>query len=643
MDPRIGWFQPEQLGPSTILWLQIWETTQGLRHLYFNNNCNINTRSSNAVTDFGGMTEGMDQESSGGPGHLEVQGDFLSLETDNNHLGDCSLKGLDTGSKNKRRWSNRASTYGWNFKNPRGVGGMPWKTRSYSKGVVGLHEEILDFVKYMSPTPEEKEMREDVFNRIENVVKKLWPSADVHVFGSSKTGLYLPTSDIDIVVYGKWETLPLWTLEEALRKHNIAEENSVKVLDKATVPIIKFKDSVTELKVDISFNMWHAVRSSKVILDFVEKYPPLKYLVIVLKQFLLQRDLNEVFTGGIGSYCVFLMVVSFLQLHLRDDARSPNSNLGVLLIEFFELYGRHFNYLKTGISVAGNGSYVAKDDVQKNMSDGYRPSMLYIEDPLQPDKDVGRGSYGAMQVKQAFEYAYVILSQAVSAVADYYPNKELGSILSRIIRVTKEVTEYRVWIAERWGQLTRSRSACNGSDVTLIIESQQLDKCNNNISENTDVVEHSRSKNSESLSKHTSNSPSVALSSSSSSSSSSSTLSSSSEDSDGTPCKSSKQHSRLQPNTNKVTSREPAVGSAQPSTKSQGSQAASHYISHNKSQPQQHSTRLFRPSSRGVHVQMNASHSAPAKNQHHQGHQGSRFYHNKRRKHKQEMPAAGVC
>lgn len=76
-------------------------------------------------------------------------------------------------------------------------------------------------------------------------------------------------------------------------------------------------------------------------------------------------------------YCV-------LQLHYRDDVCNPNMNIGVLLIEFFELYGRHFNYLKTGIRIKDGGCYVAKDEVQKNMMDGYRPSMLYIEDPLQP-------------------------------------------------------------------------------------------------------------------------------------------------------------------------------------------------------------------------------------------------------------------
>ena len=85
--------------------------------------------------------------------------------------------------------------------------------------------------------------------------------------------------------------------------------------------------------------------------------------------------------------CVCVRACVRVQLHYREDVSSPNTNMGVLLIEFFELYGRHFNYLKTGIRIKDGGCYVAKDDVQKSMMDGYRPSMLYIEDPLQPGRD----------------------------------------------------------------------------------------------------------------------------------------------------------------------------------------------------------------------------------------------------------------
>ena len=50
-------------------------------------------------------------------------------------------------------------------------------------------------------------------------------------------------------------------------------------------------------------------------------------------------------------------------MHPRMNAGNSDSNLGVLFIEFFELYGRHFNYVKTGIRVKDGGSYVSKEEV----------------------------------------------------------------------------------------------------------------------------------------------------------------------------------------------------------------------------------------------------------------------------------------
>ncbi|KAM3596383.1 uncharacterized protein V6R79_013630 [Siganus canaliculatus] len=357
----------------------------------------------------------------------------------------------------RRKSDNKASTYGMNYLLSNCTNGnyastsTPWKTRKYNPGVFGLHEEVMDFYNYMSPRPEEAAMRKEVVNRIEMIIKELWPTADVQIFGSFSTGLYLPTSDIDLVVFGKWERPPLQELEQALRKHNVAEPCSIKVLDKATVPIIKLTDQETDVKVDISFNVETGVKAASFIKDYIKMYPVLPYLIFVLKQFLLQRDLNEVFTGGISSYSLILMVISFLQLHSRIDARNPNENLGVLLIEFFELYGRHFNYLKTGIRIKNGGAYIAKEEIMKAMNNGYRPSMLCIEDPLLPGNDVGRGSYGAMHVKQVFDYAYTVLSHAVSPLARSYPNKDSESTLGRIIRLTPEVIKYREWIIKKWG------------------------------------------------------------------------------------------------------------------------------------------------------------------------------------------------
>ena len=117
--------------------------------------------------------------------------------------------------------------------------------------------------------------------------------------------------------------------------------------------------------------------------------------------------MNEVWTGGISSYGLILMVVSFLQQHPRDER-----NLGILLIEFFQLYGRQFNYQKCCIRVKNGGQYIKKDEMLEQMKGDngaigkYIPNFLSIEDPLTPSNDIGRASHGAENVKDAFEHAY---------------------------------------------------------------------------------------------------------------------------------------------------------------------------------------------------------------------------------------------
>lgn len=155
---------------------------------------------------------------------------------------------------------------------------------------------------------------------------------------------------------------------------------------------------------DISFNMCNGVKSAELIKSYMRQYPVLPKLVYVLKQFLLERDLNEVFTGGISSYSLILMCISFLQLHHRPDDVNKHCNLGVLLIEFLELYGRKFNYMNTGIRIKDGGRYINKEEMQKDMTDGHRPSLLCIEDPLLPSNDIGRSSYGVLQVGRLIHF-----------------------------------------------------------------------------------------------------------------------------------------------------------------------------------------------------------------------------------------------
>ncbi|KAL5021958.1 hypothetical protein ScPMuIL_001113 [Solemya velum] len=469
--------------------------------------------------------------------------EFIPLDITNNFDHKHGATNSQNSIKNqqnhlKRKRENRACTYGLNHSSYkhflREDGGLtPWKPKKkiYTPSIVGLHEEIKDFYEYMSPTPEEASMRTEVVQRIQSVIKVIWPEADVQIFGSFRTGLYLPTSDIDLVVFGKWNSLPLFTLKKALLDKKITDEANIKVLDKASVPIVKLTDLLTEIKVDISFNMTNGVKSANLIKQFMEEYPNLKYLVLVFKQFLLQRDLNEVFTGGISSYSLILLSVSFLQLHPRIDATDPKANLGVLIIEFFELYGRNFNYLKTGIRIKSGGAYVPKEVIQKDMDSGHRPSLLCIEDPLTPGNDIGRSSYGAMQVKQAFEYAYLALTYTV-APQNAYLLKGNQSILGRIVRVTDEVVEYRRWIKENFVAKIPENSIIESNQRTYAsVTTKGSASQNDNLNNRTTTCEKRQS----TADSENSDSSSVYKSSSSSSSTSSSSSLASESDTDSNP------------------------------------------------------------------------------------------------------------
>ncbi|XP_058445784.1 non-canonical poly(A) RNA polymerase protein Trf4-1-like [Malaya genurostris] len=498
MDPAVAWFQEEQEGPAKRMWMSIWETMAELDPPLTVPVENLKPqRAGTEKSNRGGGGGGGENRIIGGGGgtgddshhhvnhhhHHHHHGNALSENNNNNNNSNTSnISGngnnnngnngnnTPTGgggtilvNNNEKNYNptrkkagstvdNKASTYNMNKQHLRLIGihgGCPWRppTFKYGRGIIGLHEEIEQFYAHMIPTPTEHALRVQVVARIEAIVLNLWPMARVEMFGSFRTGLYLPTSDIDLVVIGRWDKLPLRTLEIELINRGIAESMSVRVLDKASVPIVKLTDRETQVKVDISFNMQSGVQSAELIKDFKRKYPVLAKLVLVLKQFLLQRDLNEVFTGGISSYSLILMCISFLQLHPRANL-NQTTNLGVLLLEFLELYGRKFNYMKTGISVKSGGRYIPKEELQREMIDGHRPSLLCIEDPLTPGNDIGRSSYGALQVKQAFEYAYIVLMQAVSPLNKFLNDCNRQSILGRIIRVTDEVIDYRKWIKE---------------------------------------------------------------------------------------------------------------------------------------------------------------------------------------------------
>lgn len=287
------------------------------------------------------------------------------------------------------------------------------RIKSAEHPIIALHYEILEFERFVSSSLEETEKRKQLVERVTEIVQQIWPNSTVHVFGSFATNLYLPSSDIDLCVLGSPENgskRELHLLADVLRRKT-NKMRRVLAIDKARVPIIKVTDRETGIQCDISFATTNGIENVKHIQSYLKRYPCLRPLMMTIKCFLHQRALNEVHEGGIGSYLLLLSIVSHLQMipvNFPDMKRREFiANLGSLLLSYFQLYGKLFNYMKTGVSVRNDGYYYEK--AERFPFETKRPNLLSVEDPRDEENELGRNSFAISRVRSAFSQGYECL------------------------------------------------------------------------------------------------------------------------------------------------------------------------------------------------------------------------------------------
>ncbi|KAI8851225.1 hypothetical protein BC829DRAFT_368731 [Chytridium lagenaria] len=299
----------------------------------------------------------------------------------------------------------------------------PWARdiSQYSKDAAAMfNEEAEDYVRFIAPTAAEQAMRLLTVERIRAVAKSLWPTCEVKIFGSFETGLYLPTSDVDVVVQGApFSENSLHNLADALTRYSMVSK--VDVISKARVPIIKTVDSLTRFPCDISFNIVSGTEAAVIVqrlLGDVWCGEGIRGLMYLMKQFLAQRLLNEPFSGGLGSYALLAMVASFMKMHplVQSGQLTPEKNLGILFLEFLELYGSNFNYFKVGIGMNSDGSsYYFNKQMRHQRQTTRRPGILTILDPQDNTNDVGAGAYNFHYIRTEFTRAHARVTTMIGA------------------------------------------------------------------------------------------------------------------------------------------------------------------------------------------------------------------------------------
>ena len=284
-----------------------------------------------------------------------------------------------------------------------------------TNGMLKLHYEILDFCEFIKLTKEEINLREKTFNYIKSIIEAKFDEYKCVLYGSFKTDLSLPDSDIDILIVEKDNKM---NEENSENEKDILTEIIKKIYNilfdtknftyiemiKAKVPIIKCTLKETEVNVDISFFRKNGADAVKTIEKIIDIFPEIRPLTLVIKYTLRQRQLNEIYKGGISSFIIFSLIyyyMSDVRKKILDDFKNGKKEgeltLGHLLLGFFNFYGFMFNYDKLGISIrSGCFLYNRKD---------HKPNTLSIENFQDINQDMGKNCYNFKKVVETFKNA----------------------------------------------------------------------------------------------------------------------------------------------------------------------------------------------------------------------------------------------
>ena len=224
-----------------------------------------------------------------------------------------------------------------------------------------LHYEICDFYNYVKPQSFEADLRNDLVNRVSAVMQEKY-GAQIKSFGSFASDLYLPTGDMDLVALSDvflqrhrpnlgQTPRTIHKVADSIQKAGLMQPQSREVVARARVPLVKYVDSKTGLRVDVSFENVAGVNCIPTFQAWKRDYPAMTLLVYIIKQFLLMRGLNELYHGGMSSFTIVCLVVNLLHHHptFQNGGASQLEYLGDLLLAFFDYYGTSFNARTTEI------------------------------------------------------------------------------------------------------------------------------------------------------------------------------------------------------------------------------------------------------------------------------------------------------
>jgi len=241
-----------------------------------------------------------------------------------------------------------------------------------------LDLEIAAFAGYMSPTRAERKARLHVMRSANTIITSV-PGHQPYTFGSYKTRLMMPYSDIDIGMFDK--SLGQHAMQPAMEHVYSTLQHGGEYMCVMYRParhsIITAQHKATGIDIQI------VARSSGFqdaqVQRYLEKLPHIKQLYGVVRTAFGVRGFVDPFIGGISAYGTFMMLAAALTRRGTppDIHESPSSQL----LHFLSFWAK-FDTTKYGIAL---GAPIRPKDVVSEL----RPAKLFrkisFDDTLSPE------------------------------------------------------------------------------------------------------------------------------------------------------------------------------------------------------------------------------------------------------------------
>jgi len=243
-----------------------------------------------------------------------------------------------------------------------------------------------------------------VLAMLRNVAQEMWGDEQVVVneFGSFALGLALPSSSLDVVlIFPEKEVIGLESAKdllslygERLQEHaDLLQREMILAVRMPLMKIVMASSNFPPISVDITIAVsgpqgHQGLHHVTVVKEYLTELTTLRSVILHCKQLLAVHDLNNSYTGGLSSYAVGLLAISFQtqvdyqqkeQFKKQYSADQPPNEVAFNM--FLDYYGNQFDVATQSVVIPALNSQHSQDNRFASERQARASKQLFVADP----------------------------------------------------------------------------------------------------------------------------------------------------------------------------------------------------------------------------------------------------------------------